>query len=91
MKHIIRLEAAEDLQSESDGPMPFERPYPQGPGLQPPTKHLPDHSVCVEVGWKDAVSRRYCGLSVFSQSEPVEAILAVLYLTQEMQLMRRLS
>jgi hypothetical protein len=87
----VRLEAAEDLQPESDCPMPFKRTYPQGPGLQPPTKHLPGHGVCVEVGWKDAVSRRYCRLGVFCQSEPVEAILTVLYLTQKMQFIRRLS
>jgi hypothetical protein len=86
----VRLEAAEDLQPESDGPVPFERPYPQGSGLQPPTKHLSDDGVCVKVGWKDAVSRRYCRLGVFCQSEPVEAILTVLYLTQKM-LIRRLS
>jgi hypothetical protein len=90
VQHIIRLEAAEDLQPESDGPMPFKRTYPQGTGLQPLTKHLPDHGVGVKVGWKDAVSRRYCRLSVFCQSEPVKAILTVLYLTQKM-LIRRLS
>ncbi len=87
----VRLEAAENLQPESDGPVPFERTYPQGPGLQPLSKHLPDHGVGVEVGWKDAVSRRYCRFGVFCDSDPMEAILTVLYLTQEMQFIRRLS